>query len=133
MLVLAFSACTDDLVPLTAHWNQAQAVMLKRVAALKASVAEAHAAVMVTPGMSLNTSQSQEVRARLRSFEQSVRELEELFQTNEDAVSLALQSGKLSVGKPAVDRAEADFDAAVVRLYPVPKQIKVALEATAKK
>jgi hypothetical protein len=128
-LVILLAACADDLAPLTAHWNQAQLVMLKRVAELKASAAEVRTAAGTSPAMGINNWQSDEVKTSLRGYEQGVAEVEQLVLRNDEAVAEALHSGKLAVAKPAIAKAEADFDAAVARLYPVPKQIHSALAA----
>ena len=125
--LLAVLACADNLVPITAHWNQAQAVMLKRIAELKASIKDLHLNISVNPAMAINNWQSDEVRTSMRAFEQGVAELEQQFQASDTAVTDALASGKLSVARPAIDRAENDFDAAVKRLYPMPAQIHAAL------
>ena len=129
-LALTTLGCTDDLVPITAHWNQAQIVMLKRVAELKASVADLRLSVQANPGMAVNNWQSEEVKTSLRDFEKGVGDLERLFQLNDTAVSEALRTGKLTLAKSAIERAEADFDELSARLYPGPAQIRAALEGT---
>jgi hypothetical protein len=128
--LMVLLGCADNLVPLTAHWNQAQVVMLKRIAELKASIKDLHLNISATPAMAINNWQSDEVRASMRAFEQGVVDLEAQFQASDLAVTEALGSGKLSVAKPAIDRAENDFDAAVKRLYPMPAQIHAALGNT---
>ncbi len=129
-MLLTLAACADNLVPLTAHWNQAQGVMLKRIAELKGSVADLRRNVVESQAMAINNFQTDEVRQSLREFEQGVADVELLFQVNDTVVSEALQSGKLATARPAVDRAENDFDAAVARLYPMPAQIHAALGKT---
>ena len=127
--LLAFG-CADDLVPITARWNQAEVVRLKRISELKASVAEIRAAAAGNRALALNDWRSEEAKTSIRNFETGVRDVEQLFLINELAVNEALRTGKLSIAKPVIDRAEADFDAAVVRLVPAPAQIHAALEGT---
>ena len=128
-LALAAAGCTDDLAPITYHWNQAQVTMLQRIAVLKAAVVDMRRDTSADPRMAIHDWYGDQLRTSMRAFEQSVVEVELQFQANETAVADAMKTGKAAASKSAVEEAEADFDVTVARAEGMPREIREALAA----
>jgi len=118
--VVVVAACSEDLGPVTAAWNQLQSTMTAKAGELRKQYAAIASAVKAMPAIGASDGVGQalmsKLTAALGAHEKLLGGVDTAVSTAAASVQEALKTGKVASVQKAIDDSKAAFDAAVAKV-----------------